>query len=71
MLRQLDLLTAPAAISIAFFDATFFVIAQIFGFSGRELLLGVVAGGAGGLYVLAAVLWESARHAAAPVTDVS
>lgn len=67
MLRQLHLITIPAAISIAFFDATFFVIAHVFCFSGREILLGVVAGGVGGMYVLAAVLLQAARNAAGEV----
>lgn len=64
MLRQLHLLTIPTAISIAFFDATFFVIAHVFGFSGREILLGVVAGAAGGMYVLVAVFWQSVKNVA-------
>jgi hypothetical protein len=64
MLRQLHPLTVPTAISIAFFDATFFMVAHVFAFTGREILLGVVAGAAGGMYVLAAVLWEGARRLA-------
>jgi hypothetical protein len=64
MLRQLHQLTIPTAISIAFFDATFFAIAHVFGFSGREVFLGVCAGAAGGMYVLAAVLWHGTRDAA-------
>jgi hypothetical protein len=62
MLRQLHQLTIPTAISIAFFDATFFVIAHVFSFTGREILLGVVAGAAGGIYVLAAVLWQGVSN---------
>lgn len=58
MLRQLHLLTIPTAISIAFFDATFFIIARMFGFAGREIVLGVIAGAIGGVCVLAAVLWR-------------
>ena len=61
MLRQLHLLTIPTAISIAFFDATFFIIAHVFAFNGREVLLGVLAGAAGGLYVLVAVLCQGMR----------
>jgi len=64
MLRQLHQLTIPTAISIAFFDATFFAIAHVFGFSGREVLLGVCAGAAGGMYVLAAVLWQGMKGVA-------
>jgi hypothetical protein len=78
MLRQMHLLTIPTAISIAFFDATFFVIAHVFCFSGREILLGVAAGAAGGMYVLAAVLWQGLSKAAerdtadgAKVTDLA
>jgi len=64
MLRQFDLLTLPTAISIASFDATFFVLANIYGMTGRDIALGVIAGGAGGLSVLVAVLWQSARNVA-------
>jgi hypothetical protein len=63
MLRQLHQLTIPTAISIAFFDATFLIVAHAFAFTGREVVLGVVAGAAGGTYVLAAVLWQSAAKA--------
>jgi hypothetical protein len=62
MLRQLHQLTIPTAISIAFFDATFLIVARLFAFSGREILLGIVAGAAGGTYVLAAVLWHGATQ---------
>jgi hypothetical protein len=69
MLRQLHPLTIPTAISIAFFDATFFIIAHVFAFSGRDILLGVVAGAAGGIYVLVAVLWQGARTFAGKAGD--
>ena len=61
MLRQLNLLTLPTAVSIASFDATFFVLANFYGLTGRDIALGVIAGGAGGFSVLVAVLWRSAR----------
>ncbi len=63
MLRQLHQLTIPTAISIAFFDATYFFIAHVFSFSGRDVMLGVLAGAAGGLCVLVAVLWQSMKEA--------
>ncbi len=69
MLRQLQLLTIPTAVSIAFFDVTFFVIADIFGFTEREVLLGVFAGAAGGMSVLVANLWQFARNVAIQVTN--
>jgi hypothetical protein len=69
MLRQLHLLTIPTAISIAFFDATFFIIARVFGFSGREIVLGVIAGAFGGFYVLVAVLWRGLSRVRGRVTD--
>ncbi len=69
MLKQLNLLTIPTAISIASFDATFFVFASIFGLTERELLLGVTAGAAGGLSVLVALLWQSARSVPTQVTN--
>jgi hypothetical protein len=61
MLRQLQEFTIPAAISITFFDATFFTIAHAWHFSGREIALGVAAGAAGGLCVLGAVLLQAVR----------
>jgi hypothetical protein len=69
MLRQLHQLTIPTAISIAFFDATFLIIAHVFAFDGHEVLLGVAAGAAGGLYVLLAVLWQGARKTAGKVAN--
>ena len=69
MLRQLNLLTIPAAISIACFDATFLVLADFFGLAGRDIALGIIAGGAGGLSVLVALLWQSSRSAATQVTN--
>jgi hypothetical protein len=65
MLRQLNLLTLPTAVSIASFDATFFVLANLYGLTGRDIALGVIAGGAGGLSVLVAVLWQSSKNVAA------
>ena len=65
MLRQLNLLTLPTAVSIASFDATFFVLANLYGLTERDIALGVIAGGAGGLSVLVAVLWQSSKNVAA------
>lgn len=69
MLQQLNRLTLPTAISIASFDATFFVTAEVFGLTEREVLLGVIAGAVGGLSVLVAVIWQSARNVATQVTN--
>jgi ABC-type protease/lipase transport system fused ATPase/permease subunit len=69
MLRQLHLLTVPAAVSIAFFDATFFLIARVFVFSGREIVLGIVAGAIGGICVLVAVLWQGSTKAPARLAN--
>lgn len=68
--RQLQPLTMPAAISIAFFDATFLLIARVFGFGGREIALGVMAGAAGGIYVLVALLWRSAGNCPGGLGDL-
>lgn len=64
MLRQLQELTIPAAVSIAFFDATFLAIAQVWQFSGREIALGIAAGAAGGLFVLTSAALQSKRGGA-------
>lgn len=65
MLRQLQELTIPTAVSIAFFDATFLAIAHVWHFSGHEIALGVAAGAAGGFCVLGAVLMQAMRSTAA------
>jgi hypothetical protein len=69
MLKELNRLTLPVAISIASFDATYFIAAAFFELTQREMLLGMVAGAVGGLAVLAAVVWQSARNAAPPVAS--
>jgi hypothetical protein len=63
MFRNLQMLTVPTAISIAFFDATFLLIAHYYRFSGRDILLGVAAAAVGGTYVLVAMLWRMRRRA--------
>lgn len=67
MLAQLNRLTLPVAISIASFDATFFIAADLFDLTVREMLLGIVAGAVSGMSVLGAVLWQSTRNVASPV----
>ncbi len=69
MLKQLNLIALPTAISIASFDATFFVAARVVGLSQGELLLGLGSGAAGGLSVLVALLWQSSRSAVTQVTN--
>lgn len=59
MLQQLRQLTVPIAVSIAFFDATFLVIANLLNFSQHDVLLGLTAGGASGVCVLAAVICQA------------
>lgn len=69
MLEQLRLLTVPIAVSIAFFDATFLVIAVALDFSQRDVLLGMSAGAASGFCILAAVVWQSARKSQLPLAS--
>lgn len=69
MLQQLNRLTLPTAISIASFEAVFFVGGRIFDLTDREVVLGVLAGAVGGLSVLVAVLWQSARKVAPQATN--
>jgi len=65
MLRQLQELTIPTAVSISFFDATFLAIADMWHFSAREITLGIAAGAAGGLFVFGAVLLQAIRNGSA------
>ena len=67
MLQQLRQLTVPIAISIAFFDATFLAIADLLNFSQHDVSLGLAAGGASGVCVLAAVVWQSVSKPAQPL----
>jgi hypothetical protein len=70
MLKELNRLTLPVAISIASFDATYFIAADFFELTQREMLLGMAAGAIGGLAVLVAVVWQSTRNAAPPVASL-
>jgi hypothetical protein len=69
MLKELNRLTLPVAISIASFDGTYFIAAGFFELTQREMILGLVAGAVSGLAVLAAVLVQSVRHAAPHATS--
>jgi hypothetical protein len=60
--EQLNRLTLPTAISIASFEATFFVAGRVVGLSEREVVLGVLAAAAGGISVLGTVLWQATRR---------
>jgi hypothetical protein len=71
MLRQLHQLALPIAVSIAFYDAGFFVAANVFSLTGREMLLGVIAGACGGMSVLAAVLWTRVKSLATSDAQVA
>jgi hypothetical protein len=70
MLQPLRQLTVPIGISIAFFDATFLVIADLLNFSQHDVLLGVTAGAASGVCVLAAVVWQAAMGPAPLPSDI-
>jgi hypothetical protein len=69
MLQQLNRLALPTAISIASFEAVFFVVGSFCDLTEREVVLGVLAGGVGGLSVLVAVLWQSKRKVALNATN--
>lgn len=61
MLRLLHLFAFQIAISTAFFIAAFLVAARALSLTGPQVLLGIVAGACGGLWVLVTVLWKRAR----------
>jgi hypothetical protein len=60
VLRRLDGLVVAIGVSVAFFNAGFFVTASYFGLTDREVLVGVLAGAVSGLCVLGAVGFRGA-----------
>ena len=73
LLRALDLaarfvvvvlLTYLGLLAVTFFIVGFFLVSNVLGLTEREIALGLIAGAAGGLSVLVAVLWTDRKLAA-------
>jgi sugar phosphate permease len=54
----------PVVVAVTFFTVGFFLVSNVLGLAPHEIVLGLAAGGAGGLSVLCAVLCSDYRAAA-------
>jgi hypothetical protein len=64
MTQKLQNHSTPIALAVTFFTVGFFLVSNVLGLTEREIVLGLVAGAAGGLSVLVAVLWNDSKFAA-------
>jgi hypothetical protein len=67
MTQKLHSQSIPIALAVTFFTVGFFLVSNALGLTEREIALGLIAGAAGGLSVLVAVLWSD-RTLVAPAS---
>jgi len=65
MLARLKKHTVPITIGVSFFVFGFFITANVLNLSEREILIGLIAGGIGGITTLVAMLWQERSALAA------
>jgi hypothetical protein len=70
MMQKLQNHSIPIALAVTFFIVGFFLVSNVLGLTEREIALGLIAGAAGGLSVLVAVLWSD-RKLAAPASPLA
>jgi hypothetical protein len=58
ILRRLRGLGVSIGITVAFYVFGFFVIANLLALTGREIVIGLIAGAVGGITTLVAVVFE-------------
>jgi len=58
LLSKIRAFGVPIAIAITFYVFGFFVIAHLLMLSGREIVIGLIAGAVGGITTLVAVVFE-------------
>ncbi len=58
--QEVQKLTVPITIAIAFYVFGFFITAEALGLTGREIVIGLIAGSVGGITTLVAVLHKAA-----------
>jgi hypothetical protein len=63
MTQKLQSHSIPIALAVTFFTVGFFLVSNVLGLTEREIVLGLIAGAAGGLSVLVAVLWSDHKLA--------
>jgi hypothetical protein len=64
VIEDLRKLLIPSVISISFFVFGFFVVANALDLALREIVIGLIAGGIGGITMLVTVLYQA--HTAQP-----
>ena len=57
-IARIQHLAAPITITVSFYVFGFFITAEALGLSGREIVIGLIAGAVGGITTLVAVLHQ-------------
>jgi hypothetical protein len=71
VMQELRNLTVPIAIAVSFFLFGFFVTANLFDMSIREIAVGLIAGAVGGMTSLVTVLHQARTRPAQPASVAS
>jgi hypothetical protein len=65
MLARVKKHTVPITIGVSFFVFGFFVTANLLNLTEREIVIGLIAGGIGGITTLVSMLWQERKAATA------
>jgi hypothetical protein len=66
MFENLKNSTVPITIGVSFYIFGFFVMSTALNLSEREIVIGLVAGGIGGITTLVAMLWPEQKRSQPP-----
>jgi hypothetical protein len=66
MLANLKNNTVPIAIGVSFYIFGFFIMSTALSLSEREIVIGLIAGGIGGITTLVAMLWPERNRSHPP-----
>ncbi len=66
MFENLKNSTVPITIGVSFYIFGFFVMSTALNLSEREIVIGLIAGGIGGITTLVAMLWPERRRSHPP-----
>ena len=66
MFANLKNSTVPITIGVSFYIFGFFVMSTALSLSEREIVIGLIAGGVGGITTLVAMLWPERKRSQPP-----
>ncbi len=66
MFENLKNSTVPITIGVSFYIFGFFIMSTALNLSEREIVIGLIAGGVGGITTLVAMLWPERKRSQPP-----